>query len=84
MKTYVWEYVGGITTNWHDGGGLLIITDGNPQDKWNEYRQEQIDNEEYSADSLRTDLPEPSLVYACDFDSSSLFSVMVFPDAGCC
>jgi hypothetical protein len=84
MKTYVWEYVSEITTNWHNGGGLLIITDGDPQTKWNEYRQEQIDNEEYNADSLRTDLPEPSLVYACDFDSGSLFSVMVFPDAGCC
>ncbi len=84
MKTYVWEYVSEITTNWHNGGGLLIITDGDPQTKWNEYRQEQLDNEEYNADSLRTDLPEPSLVYACDFDSGSLFSVMVFPDAGCC
>jgi hypothetical protein len=84
VKTYVWEYVSEITTNWHNGGGLLIITDGDPQIKWNEYRQEQLDNEEYNADSLRTDLPEPSLVYACDFDSGSLFSVMVFPDAGCC
>ncbi len=81
MKTYVWEFVSEITTNWHNGGGLLIITDGDPQTKWNEYRQEQIDDEEYNADSLRTDLPEPSLVYACDFDNEF---VMIFPDAGCC
>lgn len=73
MKTYVWEYVGGLTTNWHNGGALLIITDGDPQDEWKQYRSNQED--------LTEELPEPSFSYDC---TAPFKGVWVFEDAGCC
>jgi hypothetical protein len=81
VKTYVYDYVSGLTTNWHNGGGLLIITDGDPQDAWKEFRQEHIDHEEYGADSLIIELPEPTLVYNCSGVEKQIF---IFEDAGCC
>jgi hypothetical protein len=37
MKLYVFNYVGGITTSYHSGGGLMIITDRDPAEVWREY-----------------------------------------------
>lgn len=83
MKTYVWEYVSGITTNWHSGGGILIITDIDPQDEWKEYRHNTIASGESWNDneSIVKELPEPDFSYDCAADFKGIW---VFPDAGCC
>lgn len=83
MKTYVWEYVGGLTTNWHSGGALLIITDGDPQDEWKQYRSNQIaaGDDWDDQESLTKELPEPSFSYDC---TAPFKGVWVFEDAGCC
>jgi hypothetical protein len=83
MKTYVWEFVSQVTTDWHNGGGLLIITDIDPQDQWKEYRENKINHGESweSWDKLTEKLPEPDFSYDCYADFRG---VWVFPDAGCC
>jgi hypothetical protein len=83
MKTYVYDYVGGLTTNWHSGGALLIITDGDPQEDWNTYRLDQIANGEdwHDNEGLTKELPTPTLVYGCSGVDKQL---LIFEDSGCC
>lgn len=82
MKTYIYKYLSNITTNYHSGGGLLIVTDIDPQDEWNNY----VDVNNYSVDAWETNfnkfiLPEPDMVYECSATEKAVF---VFEDAGCC
>lgn len=72
-KLYVWDYVGGVTDAWHDGGGVLIVTNRDYADAWRERDEPE---------GTRADLPEPDAVY--DLAGSHSESVRIFADAGCC
>lgn len=74
MKAYVYERVEAITENWHDGGGLLIITDRGPAKAWREFVKGK-------SDEITRALPKPDLVFAT---SATKERVIVFPDSGCC
>ncbi len=86
-KLYVYEYVEKLTTSWHDGGGLVIVTTGDPSDAW------QAENAriaaEHPSNAVYLDpaqiiqvLPEPDHVYEVPDDSPD--AVIKFPDQGCC
>ena len=82
MKTYIYQYVSNVSNNYHSGGGLVIITDGDPQDDWNEY----VDNvnsslEEWEHNFEQSTLPKADMEYECSATEKAVF---VFEDAGCC
>ena len=81
MKAYVWEYTSDVTTNYHSGGGLLIVTERDPQQVWDEYRTEPIDDY-YADNELTVELPAPDLIYEVTGDAEE--KLVVFPDSGCC
>ena len=76
MKAYVYNYVDGLTDNWHDGGGLLIITEGDPQQALN---LELAGHEPYKQAPT---LPEPDAIYKVHKGQEE--KVFIFPDSGCC
>lgn len=71
MKLYIWNYLEGLTDNYHSGGGLVIITDRDPNEAWRDYS---------SKGPLR-ELPEADTTVEVVSDKEQ---VWVFPDAGCC
>ena len=71
MKVYIYEYVLGITNQWHDGGGLVIITDRDPLDAYNAL----------SDMPDRTELPTPENIIDAPTATEKLH---IFPDMGCC
>lgn len=73
MKIYVWEYLENLTREYRPNGGLLIVTDRDPLDVYNENLGDYLLSKEA--------LPEPDYVYTADSDEER---VVVFPDAGCC
>lgn len=79
MKQYIYNYVGGITDAWHDGGGLVIVTEGDPQEALNRY---------YAKHPLEDDktipvLPDtPGHIY--ELVGTPTPCVIIFPDIGCC
>lgn len=73
MKTYIWQYVAGITDNLHDGGGIVIITSRSYNDAWKEHLAEE--------DVECKELPEPDLSYECTASEEKVF---LFEDSGCC
>lgn len=78
MKLYLWHYVDGVTANYHNEGGVVIVTDRSYADVWAEYVQEH-DN---SYGDLTKQLPEPDMVL--DIAGHADEDAIVFPDAGCC
>ena len=74
-KLYIYESVDGLTTMYHDGGALLILTDRDPQaeleaaDDWTERHK-------------APKLGDPDrVIEVADTEENS---VLIFPDAGCC
>lgn len=75
MKTmFVWENVSGLTSNYHDGGGTVVIA-------------ESLDA---ARDLLKSDgvssgsdvfTEEPSFMASVMTEENKVF---IFPDAGCC
>jgi hypothetical protein len=78
-KLYIYEAVDGLTESWHDGGAMVIITAGDPQEALDAARTEF-----YAPDYKPhlTELPEPSRVL--DVGESEADAIFEFPDAGCC
>ena len=74
MKQYIWEYHAPITDRWHDGGGLMIITNGDYQEVWDKYFNELG----LEGDSK---LSIPDLMFNIESDVER---VLTFPDVGCC
>ena len=73
MKLYLYQVaLSPVTNNWHDGGGVVVITDGDPDAVWLK------SNEGWDA---ATALGTPDLVLETDATQEQVF---VFPDAGCC
>ena len=79
MKVYIYEYVERITHSYHDGGGLVIITDRSPLDAYNESVKGEGD--EGDASLRRDALPRPDNIIEA---VSATERVHVLPDAGCC
>ena len=73
MKIYVFEYLSGITDNYHDGGGLVVVAkDMREVKKLVSALPDVGDLSQLKADA----------VYKVDGPAES--KVFVFPDAGCC
>ena len=68
MKMFVWEYVNGLTSNYHDGGGALVIADNL------ESARKLLGNSE-----ANTQMPN----FSASVESNEN-RVFIFPDAGCC
>lgn len=69
MKAYVYDYVIGLTSNYHDGGAALVITDGDPI-------------EALRAESPEADVSDATpVVFDTDATEPHVF---IFPDSGCC
>lgn len=84
MKLYVYEYIEELTDNYHSGGGLMLITDRDPQEFYSEYvASENTKNaERVWIDKLPTPvLPEPTYVANTDATEAKAF---IFKNAGCC
>ena len=86
-KLYIYEDVDKLTEHWHNAGGLIIVTTGDPSAAW------QARNARIAAEgpSNRTqidpayiiqELPEPDHVIAVGDDAPDL--ILEFPDRGCC
>ncbi len=77
---YVWSYLSEISPNYHDGGAVMILTGGDYNDDWNDYRKRSKREWEYR--ELREDLPEPDrIIPVADGEADEIW---VFEDAGCC
>lgn len=86
-KLYIYEYLDKLTQSWHNGGGLVIVTAGDPSLAWQE-RNARIASE-HPSNRTRIDpaciiqeLPEPDHVIPVGDDVPDL--ILEFPDAGCC
>ena len=71
MKLYMWGNLPALTDRYHDDGGLVIITDRDPNEAWCEYTRK----------GPLTELPTASVIMEVVSDKEQ---VWVFPDAGCC
>lgn len=71
-KLYIYDYVEDITSNWHSGGGVLIVTAGDPLEAF---------NADADSETIKQ-LPPP--VRVIDVPDSEADLVQLFPGAGCC
>lgn len=69
MKAYVYDSVAALTDQWHDGGGALVVTDGDPVEALRE------------ATGLESIPDAPVVVYDVVPTEPRVF---IFPDAGGC
>jgi len=53
MKLYVWKDLDYLTDNYHNGGGLLIVTNRNPMEVLMEYYEPFIDEEKPTIEKLK-------------------------------
>lgn len=74
MYTFIWEYVNGLTDNYHDGGGLIINAQS-LEDARNSFKEEFPNMNECSCFT-----EEPDHVFPTQGDHL----VIRFQDAGCC
>lgn len=91
MKIFIWENIKGVSNNYHDGGGLLIIAESLK-------RAEEIAvfySEKYSYETKTYKefknkinlLNKENEIIKPDHEFETSFSeekVITFPDAGCC
>lgn len=82
MRLYVYEYIEELTDRYHSGGGLMLITDKDPQ----EFYAEWVANNNASKSGWEdnyptTELPEPTYAVSTQATESKVF---IFKDSGCC
>jgi len=87
VSVYIYEDVEQITTNWHDGGRVVVVTDREPNAAWAAHlaavAAEHPSNSPYLDETKITqELPEPTRVIATPPGEPE--AVFVFPDSGCC
>lgn len=70
MSIYVWEVAAGVTGNYHNGGGVVVVAPDLESAR-------ALLPEDCSA---RTE--DPDAIYSVNGDPVS--QVFLFPDAGCC
>ncbi len=73
-KMFVWEVVDGLTSNYHDGGGVMVIADN-----LDVARQLLKENVTSNKSEVFTREPDYSTSVGSEEDK-----VFIFPDAGCC
>lgn len=73
MHLYIWNYIDGITHNWHDGGGLVICTTRDYGQVWKEVVPHGVKTQE---------LPDPDHTIKAHEDTEEFYEI--FPDTGCC
>lgn len=71
---YVWENVSGLTNNWHDGGGALVIAEDLEMARILLLRNGV-------SESSETLTKEPDFTTSVETNEEKVF---IFPDAGCC
>lgn len=73
MRLFIWKSVANLTSNWHDGGGLVVVA----QDL--DEARKRLAETCSGCEALTAD---PDVVYAlADAVEAATY---VFPDAGCC
>jgi len=77
MKLFLWESVDGVSSNYHDEGGVVIIADSleHARELWNEER--------YRKD-CEIHVVDPDAVYVLDPNCIWAPTTYAFPNAGCC
>ena len=83
MRLYVWNNIDGITDNYHDGGGVVMMTARPVQEVWDEYLESLVNaHKDHSCVAdIRTTLPEADYVSeVAPKENKELFRV--FPNAG--
>ena len=78
MKAYVYGYVRDLTHNYHDGGGAVVVTDGDPLVDLT--RHINADNSDYDEPLTPEPEGEPEVFETALTEPR----VWIFPDAGCC
>lgn len=79
-KLYIYDQIDGLTTNYHDGGSLVIVTAGDPQEALDADRTAAYGK--FGDKPFLTKLPEPDRVI--EVADSTPEEVFEFPDSGCC
>ena len=77
-NVYVWDYVSGLTTHWHDGGGLLILAAD--MDRAKELFQIEASKEH----TYLLRFPEDAPTSSWEVSDNEEDAIFVFPDSGCC
>jgi len=80
MNIYVWKYAGPVTTEWHSGGGVMVVATNSDVARhlWEEYCREEGIKDTSALDDA------PDAEYALNPLHGYSDEVMVFPDIGCC
>lgn len=73
MKLFIWDSVGHLTDNWHNGGGLAVI------DESLEMARIQIETVTAKGCSALKDAPD----FTTSVEANEK-KIWVFADAGCC
>lgn len=73
MKLFMWDFVGGATGSYHDGGGVVVIAETLE-------RAREMIAAEKEREKCEALTQEPDLVRECDGPEH----ISVHPDAGCC
>ena len=72
MNVYIWERIGNVTKNYHDGGGLLVIAKSITR------AREIIKKKVSKKCEALTIMPD---IY---YSIKAKEQVIIFPDSGCC
>lgn len=80
MKVFVWEYVNGLTYNYHNGGGVMIIAHDlrTARSFW---LSESSSSEWF--DPKKCELLEKEPDFVCSVEGQCP-RIIEFPDVGCC
>lgn len=80
MKLYIFEGVNWLTQNYHDGGGAVVITDGDPIEVLDQEREK---NKWHPDDEMQPLEVFDDFITVLETDATEE-KVYIFPNAGCC
>lgn len=85
MKLFIWKRVGGVTANWHDEGGVVVVAESVERARELLAKEPGVRVQE-SRDGDRCGAfdSDPDLVFECKPGEAVDCAVILFPDAGCC
>lgn len=82
-KLYVYENAEcAVSTGYHEGGGVIVITAGDPCEAWRASGDYASVTGKYGYPDDKGELGEPDHVIPVPDDTDDL--VVAFPDQGCC